>query len=317
VVELIFANYQECLEIFNRHYLRNLLIVLEDQKVCNVVQKHSKVAHNFDFATIQTNEANHSTYTMMKFIAILLLLTIEVAVTNAQLRGGVATHQLQQGGERDLKMKNKMMKNKMKMKTPKADPITDSNLVGEKKKKGCKSNKVVFNGPDVDIAIKFDLDFECVGKNCGECFKGATVDNGNELTVDARRKKDADPAAFFKRGIDFTNTLGLDVAIDAFPDKLNFFINGTMTFTIDNTSYSCPNFGIAQGSKKKETFNSKNNWWLGSSDCQNLPDTDQLVCCCGNKDCDATLTGELLEKNKWAIQISSGDGDSEFDVLPF
>ena len=107
------------------------------------------------------------------------------------------------------------------------------------------------------------------------------------MTIQAGRKGSTGPAATFAQGLQLTNVIGLDTAwphLTQMPKDLNFVVYGDMTFNIGDKSYTFPDFRVAQGH-----HGTKNNWWLGSSDCAIIPETHQYTCCCGNRMCNSSI----------------------------
>jgi hypothetical protein len=124
------------------------------------------------------------------------------------------------------------------------------------------------------------------------------------MDVKAGRHGSSGPAATFMQGLSPTSVMGLDVTLNMTPAELNFVVYGTMTFNFESgNSYQCPNFRVAQGHSQFS-----NNWWMGSKDCAHIPESHQIVCCCGKKFCNAA-TGILTG---YAISITAGDNDHEF-----
>merc|ERR1712086_602468 len=57
---------------------------------------------------------------------------------------------------------------------------------------------------------------------------------------------------------------------------LNFVVYGTMSFTIGDKTYDCKDFRVGQGHHGFD-----NNWWVGSSECVTIPDSEVYKCKCG------------------------------------
>ena len=100
--------------------------------------------------------------------------------------------------------------------------------------------------------------------------------------------------------------MGLGVALNMTPDKLNFVVYGSINFTFADKTIQCPDFRIAQG----HGLWFSNNWWMGSSDCAHIPESHQIVCCCGNHLCN------VITEN-YAISITAGDNDHMFEVREY
>ena len=124
------------------------------------------------------------------------------------------------------------------------------------------------------------------------------------MDVKAGRHGSGGPAATFMAGVSVQNVMGLDVTLDATPDKLNFVVMGDMKFTFeDGTSLTCPDFRVAQG---HSVFS--NNWWVGSKDCMHIPETHQIKCCCG-----ASVLCNPVTDN-YGVSITAGDNDHQFEI---
>ena len=92
---------------------------------------------------------------------------------------------------------------------------------------------------------------------------------------------------------------------------MNFVVNGAMYFAMGSgKTYTCggTDFRIGQGNSGGVS----NNWWLASADCSIVPLSHQLMCCCGNDNCDPTLTDPFA--TNYAIEIRPGDNDHDFYV---
>ena len=76
-------------------------------------------------------------------------------------------------------------------------------------------------------------------------------------------------------------------------------------------NFTCPDFRIAQGN-----HGTANNWWIGSSDCANIPETHSFTCCCGNRACNSSIVPTPGSTN-YAISITPGKNDHEFNVRPY
>ena len=139
--------------------------------------------------------------------------------------------------------------------------------------------------------------------------------SGDTLDVVAGRKASPAPAAAFTMGLSVTNLLGLDCPLSTAPRELNFAVFGTMSFWVpDGTKYDCPDFRIGQGSYGAVGITTHNNWWVGSSDCYQVPTSGTLHCCCGNDRCNASSTSLF---HNYAITITSGGSDNQFVVTPY
>ena len=57
---------------------------------------------------------------------------------------------------------------------------------------------------------------------------------------------------------------------------MNFVVYGTMSFTIGDKAYDCKDFRVGQGHHGFD-----NNWWVGSSECVTIPDSEVYKCKCG------------------------------------
>jgi len=151
-----------------------------------------------------------------------------------------------------------------------------------------------------ESTIEFDLKGHDISS--GQPYTGVSV-SGDTMDVVAGRHGSSEPAAAFSVGLSSSNVFGLDVKHEhrtSFPQDLNFFVYGTMTFVIDSTPYTCLDFRIGQGH-----HDSDNNWWVASSECVSK-NHDHFLCTCGR-------TG----KNEYAIEIFPGDDDHTFIVKHF
>jgi hypothetical protein len=147
-------------------------------------------------------------------------------------------------------------------------------------------NEVVFK----DTTIDFDLDGYDISHD--QPF-GSVSESGDTMTIQAGRHADASPAATFIQGLQLFNTFGLNTLINQTPYELNFVVYGTMDFTFpDGSTYECPDFRIAQGNHL-----GNNNWWIGSSDCGHIPETNTMVCCCGNYQCSSSIVPAPFTEN--------------------
>jgi len=151
-------------------------------------------------------------------------------------------------------------------------------------------NHVFFIGPD-----SFSFSMKGHSITSGQPWDGVSV-SGNDMVVKAGRHKSSGPAADFKSGLKFLNTIGLDSRLDQMPEELNFAIWGDATFKFGSKDVTCDGFKIGQGSA-----GSSNNWWAGASSCISVPLTHQMTCKCG---------GILGTK----VYISAGDDDHHFNV---
>ncbi len=95
----------------------------------------------------------------------------------------------------------------------------------------------------------------------GVIGKGVNARKGEGyVTVGAGRKNSDDVAGWFGERVASGFAFGL-VDTNAFPNRLNFALQGTLTLTYsDGVTIDCENILIAQGS-----VGGTNNWWLGAS----------------------------------------------------
>lgn len=98
-----------------------------------------------------------------------------------------------------------------------------------------------------------------------------------KLTIEAGRHKTKDVATWMENKIKESSRIDLPDedgklkekkciaydTLDAFPEKLNFAVKGTLTMTMNGRSFVIKDFVIAQGNN----YLDRNNWWIGGSDC--------------------------------------------------
>jgi len=78
------------------------------------------------------------------------------------------------------------------------------------------------------------------------------------ILVKAGRHKTPQVAQWFKQQVDGGATMVCN-STGTFPEELNFAIEGTLTFTANNQTYTCEDFVLGQGSY----LHLSNNWWAG------------------------------------------------------
>jgi len=105
----------------------------------------------------------------------------------------------------------------------------------------------------------------------GEPYEGSFSKN-NCIQINAGRRNTKDPAKMFKDGhIKGSNVIATETKgqFRKLPERLNFVVSGTFTFTFQGKSKSC-DLMVGQGQYSDGGFWSSDvlNWWLGSEDCE-------------------------------------------------
>jgi hypothetical protein len=122
-----------------------------------------------------------------------------------------------------------------------------------------KTNEVVFEMPGISN-VNFDLKDHDAGKSHFEGISLRAQEGKCTIIVAADRHGQSSVAKSFKeRAITPKGGTTACDSDDIYPDKLNFWIKGTMSFDVGGKHYVGKDVVLAQGHNARL----RNNWWIG------------------------------------------------------
>jgi len=159
-------------------------------------------------------------------------------------------------------------------------------------------------------SLTFTMDTHSIGD---EDDWGHLEPYDDRIAFIAERHGSTKPAESFKKGLHASQVVAPRVqdSNTVFPEKLNFWVLGTLAFQLKDVWFTCSNMRLAQG----HTGSSEgwNNWWIGGESCpkSGKHTGDPLVCDCnwGRQVQFATMPGSSYRfkvsevRSKLSVQV--------------